>query len=133
MGSKYEKYTFSNNQNSTLRTLTIFLLKAAAMAGTTYEQEEYKKKCWYRQLRARENSVKVETAVQMKPCNQWIWPELSMYRSAVVYAAGKDRNGTTQVTHLSCEMVAQTIWNGKQLWKVVQASERGFLWLTNPP
>lgn len=43
MGSEYEKYTFLNNQNSTLRTLTIFLLKAAGMAGTTYEQEEYKK------------------------------------------------------------------------------------------
>jgi len=56
-----------------------------------------------------------------------------MYRNAVVCAADrKDRNGTTQVTRLSTEMVAQPIWSGKQLWEIIQASEQVLSWLSNP-
>lgn len=43
MGSEYEKYTFSNNQNSTLRTLTIFLLKAAGMEVLLVNRKNTKK------------------------------------------------------------------------------------------
>lgn len=40
--------------------------------------------------------------------------------------AGKGRNGNTQVTYLSCDLVAQTNWNGEQLQGTVQASEQLF-------
>lgn len=60
---------FLNRQNYTLRKLTIFLLKAAVMASTSYEQEECKKM----QMRTTIWKVKLskaETVVQMNSGNQ---------------------------------------------------------------
>lgn len=79
-----------------------------------------------------EGKTQAETVVQIKSYNWWTWPELSMFKSAVICVVGKDRNGTTEATHPTREMAVQSIWSGKQLQEIVQACEQVFSWLTHP-